>query len=870
MTTAYFRQKRIAKLSRHPSLIPLLATLALALFSIYTLILVGAGLIAFYSQHTLPDSQNPEPAPVFVQSGEIIDDSLPLRQPPKSRWNDGSYYSFSKALMSKRVIFVRQDDQKSKAAEENKYPDYRTDKVVELLTGRKSKVDMTQPTFAQIVKTWLPTTQSSGTKQPVEDSQEISSGLEQHRSFWHRNKRSSGFYEGNFAVSRSFNRAKRQTQQSIPNCASVRVASNESEGVFPTDLFSLKQRQHGAIILHFAGLVYMFVALAIVCDEFFVPALDVIAETMSISDDVAGATLMAAGGSAPEFFTSLFGVFITENNVGVGTIVGSATFNILCVLAFCTLFSKTVLKLTWWPLFRDVLFYSIALLCLVTFFSDEQISWHEALAMFALYVIYAIFMKYNSTIEEKVKQHLKGDNRIRPSIQVNGFCTALDVTSSQASSNGHVHGRDMNKDAEQNRKTIPVLHSGAIFRTGIIHVALDPNILLEPIYENQPTSSRGSARQNKEAAEGSSPALPKINIVPTFDFVTGNGCQLPLTSTLDNTPPEPRKDPEVSRKTEERSKSDKGASFRRRSSSILAPFSRSFWNLSSFMPTQNSTLESSELPSRKMSSNCHTIPAPNENGITEDGSNSMPTIHSEINVSQRNDREHEAPNVAVDGSAEEPVDLAWPRGSLYKQCVYVAIAPIMVPLYYTLPDVKKPDSKKFAVFSFAGSILWIAFFSYLMVWLANTIGTTLGISTEVMGLTILAAGTSIPDLITSVIVSRKGLGDMAVSSSIGSNLFDICIGLPIPWLLYFLFSTLRHGPNGIGTIAVISNGLICSVALLFLMLIVLVASIAAVRWQMNKIFGALMILSYILFCSMSIALEKKLFLCPLRPLGYSC
>lgn len=61
-----------------------------------------------------------------------------------------------------------------------------------------------------------------------------------------------------------------------------------------------------------------------------------------------------------------------------------------------------------------------------------------------------------------------------------------------------------------------------------------------------------------------------------------------------------------------------------------------------------------------------------------------------------------------------------------------------------------------------------------------------------MGLTILAAGTSIPDLITrfitfifllsesfiffSVIVARKGLGDMAVSSSIGSNLFDICVG----------------------------------------------------------------------------------------------
>lgn len=32
---------------------------------------------------------------------------------------------------------------------------------------------------------------------------------------------------------------------------------------------------------------------------------------------------MAAGGSAPEFFTSVFGFFITENNIGIGTIVGN-------------------------------------------------------------------------------------------------------------------------------------------------------------------------------------------------------------------------------------------------------------------------------------------------------------------------------------------------------------------------------------------------------------------------------------------------------------------------------------------------------------------------------------------------------------------
>ena len=42
--------------------------------------------------------------------------------------------------------------------------------------------------------------------------------------------------------------------------------------------------------------------------------------------DVAGDTFMAAGGSAPELFTSLIGACITENDVSFGTIVGSAVF----------------------------------------------------------------------------------------------------------------------------------------------------------------------------------------------------------------------------------------------------------------------------------------------------------------------------------------------------------------------------------------------------------------------------------------------------------------------------------------------------------------------------------------------------------------
>ncbi|KAF7391843.1 hypothetical protein HZH68_011386 [Vespula germanica] len=130
------------------------------------------------------------------------------------------------------------------------------------------------------------------------------------------------------------------------------------------------------------------------------------------------------------------------------------------------------------------------------------------------------------------------------------------------------------------------------------------------------------------------------------------------------------------------------------------------------------------------------------------------------------------------GEEDEPpeaLDMGWPS-SPKKRLTYILVAPILFPLWLTLPDTRTPRGKKFFAVTFIGSIVWIAGYSYLMVWWANVVGDTVRIPPEVMGLTFLAAGTSIPDLITSVIVARKGFGDMAVSSSVGSNIFDVTVG----------------------------------------------------------------------------------------------
>ena len=66
-------------------------------------------------------------------------------------------------------------------------------------------------------------------------------------------------------------------------CGEYKNATKNGGGdpLFPPDLFSKDQLKGGAIILYIIGIIYMFYALALVCDEFFVPSLDVITEKVS-------------------------------------------------------------------------------------------------------------------------------------------------------------------------------------------------------------------------------------------------------------------------------------------------------------------------------------------------------------------------------------------------------------------------------------------------------------------------------------------------------------------------------------------------------------------------------------------------------------
>jgi Ca2+/Na+ antiporter len=93
------------------------------------------------------------------------------------------------------------------------------------------------------------------------------------------------------------------------------------------------------------------------------------------------------------------------------------------------------------------------------------------------------------------------------------------------------------------------------------------------------------------------------------------------------------------------------------------------------------------------------------------------------------------------------------------------------------------DARKAYIRTFLVSIAFIGIISWFMVEYAVELADALNIPPVIVALTILAAATSVPDLLSSVIVSRQGRGEMAVANAVGSNVFDILVGLGLPWLI---------------------------------------------------------------------------------------
>ncbi|RMB98806.1 hypothetical protein DUI87_25025 [Hirundo rustica rustica] len=474
------------------------------------------------------------------------------------------------------------------------------------------------------------------------------------------------------------------------NCTEPGVSINE----FPEDIFTNKERQQGGILLHIIAALYMFYALAIVCDDFFVPSLEKICEKLHLSEDVAGATFMAAGSSTPELFASVIGVFITHGDVGVGTIVGSAVFNILCIVGVCGLFAGQ-------------------------FIYDEEIEW------------YNVRMQNFFTLKSK---NVGNGDTVNNELEDGNKCYASSCDD----------------------PSIPLLWKVK----GIQQYGKNSVVMVDEIICSSP---------------------------PKYRFPEA-GLRIMITNKF-------------------------GPRTRMRMASRLIINERQ-------RLIQSANGSSKALQNRRQENI--------ENGNIPVG-----------NQEEENEQDSLTPFSVPDGKMNK---IKW-----------LFTWPLIFLLFTTIPNCSKPRWENWFMLTFILSTLWIALFSYFMVWMVTVIGYTLGIPDVIMGITFLAAGTSVPDCMASLIVARQGLGDMAVSNTVGSNVFDILVGLGVPWGLQTM--AIDYG----STVKINSKGLVYSVALLLGSVALTVFGIHVNKWKLDKKLGIYVLLLYAIFLCLSIMIEFNVF-----------
>lgn len=602
------------------------------------------------------------------------------------------------------------------------------------------------------------------------------------------------------------------------------------------------------VVAFIIGVIYIFLGIAIVCDELFVPALEQMAENMGLSDDVAGATLMAAGGSAPELATSLIGTF-QKSSVGFGTIVGSAVFNVLFVIGMCALYTPkkfAPLTLTWWPLARDCTYYIITLATLAHFFSDSIITTTEAIIQFSLYFGYVLLMSQSEKLEGFVKSKLckcggssVGDARaaVLAAVVPVGDDEAADSMNKSERAESHHHDPHA------------AFTKPSTFRAGILQMLTSGKGLAE-------TAAVGVVSKIKGDVNETFLALDKDH-----DGSINKDELTNLLQLLDPHGSMPATEQEV---TELLAKLDTNGN----GSIQKAEFTK--WYLQSeerlhlrtrelfhkFDMNNNGKVDDKELPKLmealvgKMHGDAHAdLQSAIESFKTEVNTTPGECTYDDFKAWYNGtifwDNHVEQTTQAMEAHTAGLLTLALrqikdiPSMKPTQALTTVLLLPVNVMLGLTVPDCRVVNQEKYCIITFVMSIVWIGVFSWFLVDWISALGLFFEIPIFIMGLTFLAAGTSVPDLLSSVVVARLGKGDMAVSSSIGSNIFDVAVGLPLPWLLF----TLIKGED----VVVGAEGVAEAILILLCMVALVVIGIAGSKWKMSHSLGGGMFLLYFLF-----------------------
>tara|TARA_Y100000034_G_C6850977_1_gene386069 strand:+ start:200 stop:1171 length:972 start_codon:yes stop_codon:yes gene_type:complete len=135
-----------------------------------------------------------------------------------------------------------------------------------------------------------------------------------------------------------------------------------------------------------------------------------IGDYFNLPRDVKGATFDAVSSSLPELLVALYSViFFKQFEVGIGTIAGSALFNLLVIPGICVFFAPVAFKVSKKVISRDALFYMIAVFTLVVLLIYFK-TWGILIAL----ILLSIYLFYLKDIISHTKKHKKKNKHTTP------------------------------------------------------------------------------------------------------------------------------------------------------------------------------------------------------------------------------------------------------------------------------------------------------------------------------------------------------------------------------------------------------------------------------------------------------------------------
>jgi len=177
---------------------------------------------------------------------------------------------------------------------------------------------------------------------------------------------------------------------------------------------------------------------------------------------------------------------------------------------------------------------------------------------------------------------------------------------------------------------------------------------------------------------------------------------------------------------------------------------------------------------------------------------------------------------------------------------FLLLFPLRFLIHFTIPDVRSLDengemnsSVGKAYLSTLSCLMWLIIGSYAMVASLEALAELMDIPDAVIGFTVSAAGTSLPNYVASKVAAENGFGNQAVSNAFGSNTFNIMVGLGLPWMLYISLGNGFEPYHGLKDEQIFESIIILAVLLTLFVVLMIMSGCIIHKWH-----GIVFLISY--------------------------